>query len=171
MIGIKRLRPDAVTSVELSWPVPPPMLPLAPARPGVLATPLTSLPSHHGLSEIVRAVAAATSFAAAAVQLQREICRLTRAAEALCVAFDWPRRIAWTANGAVAAEQVKELVAQVAGSGRSTVIGNALVAPIGAAPARAVIAVRRATPFRVPEIELVVELADGVSATFARLLR
>ena len=61
--------------------------------------------------------------------------------------------------------------AQVAWSGRRAVIGNALVAPIGAAPARAVIAARRATPFRPPEIELVYELAHGVAAAFARLVR
>lgn len=171
MTSIKRLRPDAVTSVELIWPVPPPVLPLAPARPGVLATPLTSMPSPHELTEIVCAVAAETTFAAAALRLQRETCRLTRATEALCVAFDWPRRLAWTADGALAAEQVKELIAQVAGSGRRTVIGNALVAPIGTAPARAVIAVRRATPFRLFEIEMVVGLAHGVAAAFERLLR
>ena len=169
--GIKRLRPDAVTSVELIWPVPPPVLPLAPARPGALTTPLTSMPSVQELRDITRAISAETTFAGAAIRLQRETCRLARASEALCVAFDWPRRIAWTADGAVAAEQVKELVAQVAGSGRRTVIGNALVAPIGAAPARAVLAVRRATPFHLAEIELVVGLAHGVSAAFARLLR
>jgi len=64
-----------------------------------------------------------------------------------------------------------ELVAGVAGSGRRSLIGNALVAPIGPAPARAVIALRRSTPFRSPDIELVAGLANGVASAFERLLR
>jgi len=167
--AIKRLRPDAVTAVELIWTVPPPVLPLAPARPGVLATPLTSKPSLHELAAIARAIGAEVTFRDAALRLERELCRLTRCGEGLCVAFDWPRRVAWTAHGAVA-DQVTELVAQVAGSGRCALIGNAVIAPIGPAPARAVIALRRATAFRPPEIELVAGLARGVAATFERLL-
>jgi len=169
--AIKRLRPDAVTAVELIWSVPPPVLPYAPARPGVLATPLTALPSTHELAEIAHAIAAEVTFRDAARRLERELCRLTRCAEGLCVAFNWPRRLAWTAEGTVASEQVKELVAQVAGSGRRAVIGTALIAPIGPAPARAVIALRRATAFRPPEIELVAGLANSVAPAFERLLR
>lgn len=169
--AIKRARPDAVTAVELIWTVPPPVLPLAPARPGILASPLSSLPSMQELTDIARAISAETTFRAAALRLQREVSRLTRSAEAICVAFDWPRRVAWTADGLVASNQVKELVAQVAGSGRRALIGNALVAPIGVAPARAVIALRRATPYRSPEIELVAGLASGVAPVFGRLLR
>jgi hypothetical protein len=169
--AIKRLRPDAVTSVELVWTVPPPVLPLAPARPGVLATPLSATPSMQELTAIARAIAGEKTFRDAAFRLQRELSRLTCSAEAMCVALDWPRRVAWSADGLVASEQVMELVAQVAGSGRRALIGNAVVAPIGPAPARAVIALRRSTPFRSPEIELVAGVANGVAATFERLLR
>jgi len=166
--AIKRLRPDAVTAVELIWTVPPPVLPLAPARPGVLATPLST--SMQELTNIARAISAEATFPAAAIRLQRELCRLTRSAEGLCVAFNWARRIAWTAEGTVVSEQVVELVAQVAGSGRRTLIGNALLVPIGPAPARAAIALRRTTAFRPPEVELVAGLASGVAPAFQRLL-
>ena len=123
------------------------------------------------LTAIARAIAAEGTFRDAACRLQRELSRLTRSAEVMCVAFDWPRRIAWSANGIVTSEEVMELVAQVAGSGRRALIGNALVAPIGPAPARAVVALRRATPYRSPEIELVAGLASGVASAFERLLR
>ena len=123
------------------------------------------------LSAVARAIAAERTFRDAACRLQRELGRLTRSAEALCVAIDWPRRIAWTADGRVTSEPVMELVVQVAGSGRRALIGNALVAPIGCAPARAVIALRRSTPFRSPEIELVAGIANGVASAFDRLLR
>ena len=63
-------------------------------------------------------------------------------------------------------EQVVELVAQVAGSGRRRLIGITLLVPIGPAPARAVVALRRNTP----EVELVAGLAHGVAAAFQRLL-
>jgi hypothetical protein len=168
---MKRLRPDAVTSVELIWTMPPPPLPLAPAKPGVLATPVASLPSMQELAAITRAIAAERTFRDASGRLQRELGRLTRSAEAVCVAIDWPRRIAWTGDGLVTSEPVMELVAGVAGSGRRSLIGNALVAPIGPAPARAVIALRRSAPFRSPDIELVAGLANGVAETFERLLR
>lgn len=169
--AMKRLRPDAVTAVELIWTVPPPPLPLGPAKPGVLTTSSSSMPSMHELAAITRAIAAETTFRDASSRLQRELGRLTRSGEAICVAIDWPRRIAWTGDGLVTSEPVMELVAQVAGSGRRSLIGNALVAPIGLAPARAVIALRRTTPFRSPDIEIVAGLANGVAEAFERLLR
>jgi hypothetical protein len=168
--AIKRSRPDAVTAVELIWTVPPPVLPLAPARPGVLSTPLAAIPSTRELADVARSIAGETTFRDAALRLQRELCRLTRSAEGLCVAFDWPRRRAWTAQGAFASDQVTELVAQVAGSGRRTVIGNALLLPVGPAPAGAVIALRRGSPFRTVEIELVAGLANDLAPVFQRLI-
>ena len=160
-----------MTDVQLIWSVPPPVLPLAPARPGVLATPITSTPSIQEITAIARAIAAEGTFRDAALRLQRELSRLTHSGEATCLAVDWPRRIAWSASGQVATEEVIELVAQVAGSGRRALIGNALIAPIGPPPARAVIALRRSTPYRSPEIELVAGLGGRVASTFERLLR
>ena len=40
----------------------------------------------------------------AAQRLQQEACRITRASEALCVMFDWPRRIAYTLQGPIGNE-------------------------------------------------------------------
>ncbi|MDB4960397.1 MAG: hypothetical protein JWP01_396 [Myxococcales bacterium] len=187
--AIKRQRPEAVTSVELIWTVPPALRPL-PARPGVLASgtttsavpvrplaplpakqPMPAMPPMHELTAIAVSIAAETTFDGAALRLQREVSRLTGATEALCVAFDWPRRLARTVTGIIGSEHVTELVAQVAGSGRRALLGNALLVPIGPAPARAVLALRRATAFQPLEAELVAGLAHGVSATFERLLR
>jgi hypothetical protein len=182
----KRLRPEAVTSVELIWSVPPRVMPLLPAKPGVLATgtnthatpvrpaalpPTPAMPPMHELTAIAVAIAAETTFEGAALRLQREVARLTGSTEALCVAFDWPRRIARTVTGIIRSEQVTELVAQVAGSGRRSLLGNALLVPIGPGPARAVLALRRPSVFQPLEGELVAGLANGLTATFERLLR
>lgn len=169
---VRRARPEAVTAVELVWTVPPPVLPLPRARPGVIASPLSPapLPSMHDLAEIARAIAIEETFEAAARRLEREARRLTRASEALCVAFDWGRRRAWSAQGPIANEAVVELVAQVAGSGRWSMIGNALVVPIGQTPARAVIALRRHGTFQLAEAGMVSALAGGVAPSIERLL-
>ncbi|MBA3452151.1 MAG: hypothetical protein H0T42_03520 [Deltaproteobacteria bacterium] len=166
--AIKRL---SVASIEWGPPVPPPPVPVTPARPGVLATPLVSLPSPQELIESARAIAAETSFPAAALRLQHEICQLIRGSEALCVAFDWTYRVAFTATETIESTEITELVAHVAGTGRRTVIGNAVIAPIGVAPAWAVIAVRRAVPFRSPEIAVVTMLAERVAGPIGRFLR
>ena len=167
---MKRARPEAVTSVELVWTVPPPVLPLPRPRAGVMATPLSPLPSMHDLAAVSRAIAAAETFASAARTLELEARRLTHSTEALCVAFDWARRTAWSAQGPIASQAVVELVAQVAGSGRWSMIGNALVVPIGQAPARAVIALRRIAIYQLAEAGLVSALAGGVAPAIERLL-
>lgn len=169
---VKRARPEAVTAVELVWTVPPPVLPLPRARPGVISSPLAlaPLPSMHDLAAVSRAIAAEETFFAAARRLEREARRLTRASEALCVAFDWARRRAWSADGEITTEAVKDLVSQVAGSGRWSMIGNALVVPIGQTPACAVLALRRPGTFQLAEAGLVSALAGGVAPTIERLL-
>jgi hypothetical protein len=178
-----------VTSVELIWTVPPAARPAAPPRPRVLATGTTTsavpvgpmaavppraptpFPAMHELTAIAVAIAAETTFDGAAIRLQREVARLTGSTEALCVAFDWPRRLARTVTGILGSEQVTELIAQVAGSGRRSLLGTALLVPIGPAPACAVLALRRATAFEPHEAELVAGLAAGLAPTFERLLR
>lgn len=165
-----RARPEAVTAVELVWTVPPPVLPLP--RPGVIATPLSPapLPSMHDLAEVSRAIAAEATFAGAARRLELEARRITRSTEALCVAFDWARRAAWSAQGPIGNEAVVDLVAQVAGSGRWSMIGNALVVPIGQAPARAVIALRRTGTYQLAEAGFMSALAGGIAPAIERLL-
>jgi len=149
--------------------MPPPVNPLPRAQPGVLASALAPLPSMHELADVSRAIAAAPSFDAAALRLEREARRLTRASEVLCVSIDWARRIAWTVHNQIVNEAVIELVSQVAGSGRWVLIGNALVVPIGQAPARCVLALRRPGPFQRAEAGLVSALCGGVAPTMERL--
>jgi hypothetical protein len=170
--SVKRARPEAVTAVELVWTMPPPVLPLPRPRAGVIATPLTPavLPSMHDLAQVSRAIAAEDTFTSAARRLELEARRMTRSTEAMCVAFDWARRTAWSAQGPVANQAVVDLVAQVAGSGRWSMLGNALVVPIGLAPARAVLALRRIGTFQLAEAGLVSALAGGVAPAIERLL-
>jgi hypothetical protein len=169
---VKRARPEAVTAVELVWTVPPPVSPLPRPRAGVMATPLglAPLPTMHDLAEVSRAIAAEQTFTAAARRLELEARRMTRSTEALCVAFDWARRVAWSAQGPIGNQAVVDLVAQVAGSGRWSMIGNALVVPIGGAPARAVIALRRIGTYQLAEAGLVSALAGGIAPAIERLL-
>jgi len=167
---VKRARPEAVTAVELVWTVPPPVLPLPRPRAGVMATPFHPLPSMHDLAAVSRAISAEATFVSAARRLELEARRMTHSTEAMCVAFDWARRTAWSAQGPIANQAVVELVAQVAGSGRWSMIGNALVVPIGQAPARAVIALRRSGTYQLAEAGLVSALAGGVAPAIERLL-
>lgn len=169
---VKRARPEAVTAVELVWTVPPPVSPLPRPRGGVIATPLAPapLPTMHDLAEVARAISSESSFTAAARRLEIETKRMTRSTEALCVAFDWARRAAWSAQGPIANHAVVDLVAQVAGSGRWSMFGNALVVPIGQAPARAVIALRRTGTYQLAEAGLISALAGGIAPAIERLL-
>lgn len=164
----KRSRPEAVTDVQLVWSVPPPVLPL---RRAGRSTPVVPPPTLQDLSAAARAIAGETTFEGAAERIEREACRLTGCVEALCVAFDWARRRAWTSRGELVAPQVKELVIEVAGRGRRQVLGSALVAPIGPAPARAVLALRRRSGGYAPaDLAAITALTGGVATTLARLL-
>jgi hypothetical protein len=140
------------------------------ARPGVIAS---GIPSMTDLTELARAIASEQSFEHAALRLQNEARRLVRVSEVLCVAFDWPRRAAWTLAGPIANVQVKELIAEVAGSGHRSIINSALLEPIGPAPSRAVLALRKPTgaTFSVQEIAMVSTLALGLASSIDRLLR
>lgn len=139
------------------------------AKPGTMSTGVSSMTD---LTTLARAIASESSFERAAVRLQAEACRLVRAAEGLCVVFDWPRRAAWTVNGPIANEAVKELIAEVAGSGHRSIIGSALLEPIGPAPSRAVLALRKPTgaTFSSQEIAMVSTLAMGLATSIDRLV-
>lgn len=156
--------------------LPPPLPPrvfangtVTSAKPGVLAT---GIPSMTDLTALAKAIANEQSFERAALRLQTEACRLARVTEALCVVFDWPRRAAWTLQGPITNESVKELVAQVAGSGHRSILGNALLEPIGPAPSRAVLALRKPPggTFSVQEIAMVSTLALGLASSIDRLI-
>jgi hypothetical protein len=148
--------------------------PSAAARPraegsGAFANPL---PSMLELSAATRAVAAEAQLRPAIAVLQREACWLTRSFEATVITFDRARRTTWTLDGSVMSDEIHELVARVAGRGQREVFGHVLVEPIGTAPARAVLMVRRSAkaPFTPHDIALVAALVGGVAATLHRLL-
>lgn len=136
---------------------------------GVFANPL---PSMLELSAATRAVAAETQLQPAMAVLQREACWLTRSFEATVIAFDRARRTAWTLDGSVMSDEIHALAARVASRGQREVFGHALVEPIGAAPARAVLTLRRSAnaPFTPDDIALVSALVGGVAATINRLI-
>jgi hypothetical protein len=136
---------------------------------GPFASPL---PSMLELSAATRAVAAEPVLRGAIAALQREACRLTRSREATVVTFDWDKRTAWTLDGSLMSGEVRALVTRVAGGGRREVSGHSLIEPIGGAPARAVLALRRSPGdrFREHDVALVAALAGSVAATINRLL-
>ena len=136
---------------------------------GVFASPV---PSMLDLSAATRAVAAETQLEPAIAALQREACRLTRSHEATVVTLDWANRRVWTLDGSVMSDEVRELVARVAGRGQREVFGHALIEPIGSAPARAVLVLRRSVKARfTPDAHaLLAALVGGVAATINRLL-
>jgi hypothetical protein len=108
----------------------------------------------------------------AALRLQVEACRLTRSAHAMLVTYDWQRHTAWTVEGPVASIVVRDLVAQVAGSGRRQVLATSLVEPIGGAPAKAVLCLRRppGQRFTDDDVALVTALVAALAAPLARLI-
>jgi hypothetical protein len=157
------LRRDATLTVPaLPSPIPPP------ARRGVMTTPLTAM---QDLSSVIRALAAESTFDSAAQLVQREACRLTRS-DALVVVVDWARGVIWTLQGRVSSEPTQQLVAQVASSGHRSVLGNSLLEPLGNAPARIVLALRRppGMSFQASEVAMIAALAGGFAPILERLV-
>ncbi|MCW5807739.1 MAG: hypothetical protein KIT31_35630 [Deltaproteobacteria bacterium] len=133
---------------------------------------VTPMPTMHDLAGVVRDLAAATDRVAGIVQLQRSVQHLLRVSDALCVWIDWPRRTASSISGRVS-EQLEELVIEVAGRGRRSLMGSALLEPVGPAPARAVLALRRPTTlaFGRDELAMIGALAIGIAPALDRLVR
>ena len=93
--------------------------------------------------------------------IQRQACRITRSAEALCIVLDWARGAAWTLHGDVEGP-LRDLAQEVASTGRRQVIGTTVFEPVGALPARAVLLVRRhATRFSPDELAALRAVASG----------
>jgi hypothetical protein len=136
---------------------------------GAFANPL---PSMLELSAATRAVAAEPTLRQAIATLQREACRLTRAHDATVVTFDWAQGTLGTLDGSVMSEEVRGLMMRVASSGQRAWIGHALIEPVGSAPARAVLALRRSPRdvFAAHDVALVTAFVGGVAATLHRLL-
>lgn len=145
----------SITSVELVW--------------NVKGTPPHASPTV--LNEIARRLASESELASAAVQLQRALCKLLDISDAVVAWIDWPRRVAWTTTGRLST-QTEELVLQVAGSGQREVLGGAVIEPIGRAPARAALALRRPSGqrFAADECNAIAALAQAVAPTLDRLI-
>jgi hypothetical protein len=124
------------------------------------------------LSAAMRAVAAEPRLRPAVAALQREVCRLTGACEATVIALDRAHGTLWTRDGSAMSDQIRDLVTQVADTGRRAVLGHALFEPIGGPPARAVLALRRPAyeRFADDDLALVAALSGGVAATLHRLI-
>ncbi|HEU0037514.1 MAG TPA: hypothetical protein VFQ53_43180 [Kofleriaceae bacterium] len=164
---LPRVRVHPVTAGELMRMSVPA---LRVAKPGVLATPM-AMPSMHDLAKLARDLTNESSLWSAVRWLQRELCRVLRVSDALCVWIDWPRDAAWTLTGKVG-PQVHDLVTQVAGRGRREVLGSTLVEPLGPPPSRAVLALRKSPGVTFGETELVMisALGAGIAPTLDKLI-
>jgi hypothetical protein len=160
-------RPDSVSSSEAAGNRRGTMPVL---RPLPLATP-RELPSMHQLISLVRGITGETSLRGAVSRLERDTRPLLGLTDALCVWLDWPHRVVWSIAGRASAA-VQELVIAVAGSGRRTLLGNALIEPIGPPPARAVLAIRRSPghEFDAGELTLIATLSNSIAPTLDRLI-
>jgi len=145
----------AVTAVELVW--------------NVKGTPPHASPTV--LTQIARQLATESELAHAAVRLERAACKLLGITDVVMAWIDWPNRVAWTSSGRLSA-QTEELVLQVAGSGHREVLGGAVIEPIGRAPARAALALRRPSGqrFGSDECTAIATLAQAIAPTIDRLI-
>lgn len=132
------------------------------------ATP-RQLPSMHQLISLVRGITGETTLRAAVTRLERDSRPLLGLTDALCMWLDWPHRVVWSIAGR-AAGAVQELVIGVAGSGRRTVLGNALLEPIGPPPARAVLAIRRGANFDDIDFAMISTLSNSIAPAMDRLI-
>ncbi|MEO8700028.1 MAG: hypothetical protein ABI867_08285 [Kofleriaceae bacterium] len=125
----------------------------------------------HALASLARNLGNASSLLAGVVQLQRDASKLLQIHDVLCLWIDWPRRIAYGANGRVGPE-VEDLVTEIAGAGRGAFVSGALVEPLGPPPARAVLALRKrsGSSFTEQERTIIRTLAAGLAPAFDRVL-
>ena len=72
-------------------------------------------------------------------RLELQLCRALELDRVLCVWIDWANRTTWTPEGMVSA-RLEDVTIEAAGTGHRVVLGNALIEPLGRAPACAVIA-------------------------------
>jgi len=97
--------------------------------------------------QLARRIALQADLPAATLVLQHGLSRLTGSPDAMCVLFDPALGSAWALPDGNAPRAIDDralqLVAQVAGTGQRAMLGRALVEPVGPAPARAVLVVRR----------------------------
>ena len=124
------------------------------------------------LTAIAAALAGETSLHAGARRLQRDASRILHLRDALLFWIDWPHRMAWTVNGRVS-HDLEESVIAAAGSGKRNMLAGAVIEPLGPAPARAVLALRKPSGLAFTPSELIVisTLATSIAPAFDRLIR
>jgi membrane fusion protein (multidrug efflux system) len=119
--------------------------------------------------ELARRIALQGDLVAAMRVLHHGLSRLTDSPDATCVLFDAARCSAWVPDGdspRALDDQVQQWVVQVASSGRRVVFGHALLEPVGPAPARAVLILRRpptSAAYGEPEIATVAAIAAALA--------
>jgi biotin carboxyl carrier protein len=123
--------------------------------------------------QLARRIALQADLPAAMRVLHDGLSRLTDSPDAMCVLFDAALCSAWAVPIADAPrgldDQVQQLAARVAGSGRRAVLGHALVEPVGPAPARAVLMLRR-PPTRAPYGELEIATVAAIAAALVGIV-
>src|SRR5512138_3654373 len=90
--------------------------------------------------------------------------------DVLCVWMDWPRRIAWSIAGPLSS-RLQEIVPEVAGSGRRVVVANAIIQPIGVAPAGHALIVKGATAdvLQPHVVRMLARIAERIGAALDRV--
>jgi biotin carboxyl carrier protein len=158
-------------------PAPPPP---HPAREPRIATALAHgsapqplvLPPALGrdVFQLARRVALQSDLSAAVRVLRQGLVQLTLSQDASCIFIEPEPASVWMPPDGdqplVVNDQVEQLIAQVATSGRRVAAGAVIVEPVGAAPARAVLVLRRPPP-RDPygplELAIVAAIASAVA--------
>lgn len=123
--------------------------------------------------QLARRIALQPDLLAAMRVLHHGLSRLTDSPDVMCVLFDAALCTAWVVPHGDAPraldDQVHQLVARVAGSGQRAVLDHVLVEPVGPAPARAVLLLRR-PPTRAAYGELEVATVAAISAALTGLV-
>ena len=151
-----------VTSPHVALP-PAPRRPVHPLRATRRLTP--------ALTAIVGRFERATTLHTALIPLQYALTIELEVPDVLVVWMDWPRRIAWSCAGRVS-PRLQELTPHVAGGGRRAVLENAILEPIGPAPARAVLILRGKGErlFQPLPLRMLPRIAAGIAPALDRLL-
>jgi len=97
--------------------------------------------------QVAHWIAMQADLSAATRALQQGMSQLTDSPDAMCVLFDPAQGSAWAVPDGNAPRKIdhraQQLIAQVAVSGQRALLGRALIEPVGPAPARAVLVIRR----------------------------
>jgi membrane fusion protein (multidrug efflux system) len=120
--------------------------------------------------QLARRVALQADMSSAVQVLRQGLARLADAPDAGCLFYDPSDPPPPLAANASVHDQAKQLVAQVATSGQRIVLSHAIIEPVGLAPARAVLVLRRpqtAQPFGPFELAVVAGIARAVIGILA----